>query len=81
MTHTSCPTCRIRFTPAAAATLVACPQCGEPPQASPGPIGVVGFRLFTLTDVPYPQPEAIAVSVALPDPASMRPGPVDPIIL
>jgi hypothetical protein len=70
MTHTSCPPCRIRFTPAVASALAACPHCGKPLHTSPDPVSVIGFRLFRLQDVPNPMPEAIAISVALPDPAT-----------
>jgi hypothetical protein len=72
MTHLCCPPCRLRFTPAAAAYLVACPECGEPPQSlSVG--DVLGFRMFTVEDVPQPLPEAIAVS--MPAPNRMAPNP------
>jgi hypothetical protein len=75
MTHTSCPTCRIRFTPAVASALSACPHCGKPLSARANPMEVIGFSLFRLQDVQHPEPEAIAVSVALPDPATQRSGP------
>jgi len=32
MTHVCCPRCRLRFTPAAAAHLVGCPECAGSPQ-------------------------------------------------
>ena len=51
MTHVCCPDCRLRFTPATAAYLAACPACGEPPQTVAGPERMVGFRLFRLDDV------------------------------
>jgi hypothetical protein len=75
MTHTSCPACRIRFTPAVASALAGCPHCGKPLHTSADPLDVVGFRLFRLQDVPHPGPDAIAVSVALPDPATLRSSP------
>ena len=50
MTHVCCPDCRLRFTPATAAYLAACPACGEPPQTVAGPERMVGFRLFRLDD-------------------------------
>jgi hypothetical protein len=34
--------------------------------------GVVGFRLFIPEDAPNPLPEAIAVSLPLPDPGADR---------
>jgi len=72
MTHVCCPDCRLRFTPAAEAYLIACPECGEPLQAIAGLEHSVGFRLFTLDDPPHAMPEAIAVSVAIPDPDQAR---------
>jgi hypothetical protein len=72
MTHACCPNCRLRFTPAAAAYLSACPECGEPPHPSLGLEGVVGFRLFRLEDVPHSLPEALAVSIPIPDPGGGR---------
>jgi hypothetical protein len=72
MTHTCCLHCRLRFPPPAGAPLVACPVCGEPLQPS-SPEALVGFRIFTLEDVPHPLPEAVAVS--LPIPANRRGAP------
>jgi hypothetical protein len=66
MTHLCCPNCRLRFTPAAAAYLDACPGCGEPPQRS-SLQGAVGFRVFRLVDIPHPLPQAVAVSIPGPD--------------
>ena len=71
MTHVGCPSCRLRFTPAAAAYLVACPECGRLPQPIVGAPGVVGFRLFVPEDVPNELPEAVAVSILI-DPAEER---------
>jgi hypothetical protein len=71
MTHVCCPDCQLRFTPAAAAYLVACPECGEPPKALASLEGVVGFRLFRW-DVPHSLPEAVAVSIPIPDPGGGR---------
>jgi hypothetical protein len=66
MTHLCCSPCRLRFTPAAA-SLGACPECGKPLRAS-SPRDTVGFRLFGLEDIPHPLPEALAVSIPVPDP-------------
>jgi hypothetical protein len=66
MTHVGCPTCRLRFTSVAAAHLIACPECGQSPQ----PIAaadIVGFRLFTPEALPHELPEAVAVSIPVPD--------------
>jgi hypothetical protein len=68
MTHVCCPDCRLRFTPAAAGYLTACPQCGQPPQSMAGLEDVVGFRLFTVEDDPHSLPEALEVSMPIPDP-------------
>jgi hypothetical protein len=72
MTHLCCRDCRLRFTAAPAAHLVACPECGEPPQRLAGLEESVGFRLFRLEDVPHSLPEAIAVSIPIPDPGQGR---------
>ena len=72
MTHLCCPDCRLRFTPAAAAHLGACPDCGEPLRAS-SLRGTVGFRIVTLEDVPHSLPQAVAVSIPIPDPGGARP--------
>lgn len=66
MIHVGCPSCRLRFTSAAAASLAACPECGQPPQTIAG-VGVVGFRLFIVDDPPHVLPEAVAVSIPVPD--------------
>ena len=72
MTHVCCPDCRLRFSPLAAAYLVACPGCGEPPQTLAGLQEAVGFRLFRLEYVPHSVPEAVAVSIPIPDPGGRR---------
>jgi hypothetical protein len=73
MTHVGCPNCRLRFTGAASAYLVACPECGQPPHAIADAQSVVGFRLFVVEDVPREQPEAVAVAIPVPDPGAGRP--------
>jgi hypothetical protein len=72
MTNACCASCRIRFTPAAAAYLTACPVCGEPPQLLAGPAEALGYRLFRLEDTPRALPQAIEVSMPIPDPGSGR---------
>jgi hypothetical protein len=69
MTQVCCPGCRLRFTPAAAAYLLACPQCGDEIQAMPSAEPVVGFRLFSHDDFPDLVLEAGAVAIAMPLPA------------
>jgi hypothetical protein len=65
MTRLCCPACRLRFI-LAAAYLDACPECGEPLRAS-SLRDTVGFRLFGLEDVPPALPQALAVSIPVPD--------------
>lgn len=67
MTHVCCPDCRLRFIPATAGHLVACPQCGKPPQPMAGLEDAVGFRLFRPEDAPPSLPEAVAVAIPIPD--------------
>ena len=72
MTHACCASCRIRFTQAAAAYLTACPSCGQPPQRLAAPAGVVGYRLFRPEDTSRAAPQAIEVSMPIPDGGSRR---------
>ena len=67
MTHASCPDCRLRFTPAAAAYLQSCPSCGAPLQSMDGLAGAVGFRLFGPDEATDSAPHAVAVSMPAPD--------------
>jgi hypothetical protein len=65
MTQVCCPSCRLRFTRATAAYLVACPQCGEPPR----PVAderALGFRLLTDDDRSEALPHAVAVAMPIP---------------
>ena len=72
MTHVGCLSCRLRFTPAAGAYLVACPECGRRLQKIAGAESVVGFRVFVSEDVPHELPEAVAVPIPIADPARAR---------
>ena len=64
MTRLSCPSCRLRFTAAASATISTCPDCGRHLDAVISAEDALGFRLFTVLD---PQPELpMAVEVARP---------------
>lgn len=72
MTHLCCPDCGLRFTPAAAAYITACPKCGESPQLTSSE-GSLGFRLFGPEDLPHELPQAVAVSFPVPDPDRARP--------
>jgi hypothetical protein len=67
MTRLCCERCRLRLTRAAGAYLLACPECSEPLQHSILE-DTVGFRLFTLEDVPHSLPEALVVSLPIPEP-------------
>jgi predicted amidophosphoribosyltransferase len=73
MTQVCCPGCRLRFASAAAAYLVVCPECGQPVESALGAADVIGFRLFTPEDVPHELPEAVAVSIPVPNPRGGRP--------
>ena len=72
MTPVCCPSCRLRFTPAAAAYLVECPECGRPPERIASFERVVGFRLVGPQDVPHSVPQAAAVAIAVPEPGGAR---------
>jgi hypothetical protein len=66
MTHGCCPSCRLRFTPAVAAHLDACPGCGERPLLIDRAEELVGLRLVTPDDLMEPAPVAVAVAVPVP---------------
>ena len=72
MTHTCCPTCRLRFERAAAAHLADCPHCGGLLARLPGAHALMGFRLAradVLDAPPIASADALAHPV-LPDPHS-----------
>jgi len=66
--HVCCAPCRLRFTPAAAACIVACPECGASLQPIERLELTFGFRVIGPEDLPHELPYATAVSVALPRP-------------
>ncbi len=66
MTQACCPSCRLRFAPAVAAYLVACPECGEPPQPIASLERTLGFRLFALEDDLTALPQALAEMLPIP---------------
>jgi hypothetical protein len=68
MTHVHCPSCRVRFTAAAAAHLTVCPTCSNPLAAVTSAKRVVGFRLVALDDGVEARPAAIAVALPIPRP-------------
>ena len=72
MTYVCCPNCRLRFDAAAVAYLVACPECGRPPQPVAGAEGVMGLRLFVPENAPHELPEAVAVAVPTSDSGGER---------
>jgi len=64
MTRLSCPSCRLRFTPAAAARLTTCPECGRFLQVAMSAEEILGHRLFDPSDSPAALP--VAAEMALP---------------
>lgn len=60
MTHVFCPGCRLRFAPAVAAYLEACPECGKPPQSVVNAAATLGFRLHARDDDLVELPEALS---------------------
>ncbi len=68
MTHLCCPACRLQFTPAAAAYIIACPECGDAPQPITSLERTVGFRLLGPEDLPHELPYATAASITFPEP-------------
>jgi len=67
MTRACCPGCRLRFSPAATAHLMICPECGAPLQAGVAASDALGYRLFDLTDSSSELPIAIEVALPVPD--------------
>jgi hypothetical protein len=70
MTQLCCARCRLRFTRAASAYIVACPTCGDPPQPVVDLEQTLGFRLVGPEDLPGELPDAAVVSLRLPDPSA-----------
>jgi hypothetical protein len=70
MTHACCPSCRLRFT-AAAAYLDACPACGEPPQRASA-ADALGLRLITADEMFEVFPAAAAAAMPVHDPDVTR---------
>jgi hypothetical protein len=63
MSPVCCLRCQLRFTPAAAAYLVTCPECGEPTERIASLERAVGFRLVGPRDSPASVPQAVAVAI------------------
>jgi hypothetical protein len=57
----------LRFTPAAAASLDACPGCGGEPQPIASVEQVLGFRLFEVEEALPPLPQAQAAALPPPE--------------
>jgi predicted nucleic acid-binding Zn-ribbon protein len=70
MTHTCCPSCRVRFSRAAAAVLEACPSCGDKLHVLDAAHDVIGFRLAT--DAPEAQVLSAALAASLRVPQDPR---------
>jgi hypothetical protein len=68
MTRLCCPRCRLRFSPAAAAYMTACPECRRSPEPITSLADTLGFRLVGPEDVPDELPDATAGSITLPEP-------------
>jgi hypothetical protein len=66
MTQVCCPSCRLRFTRAAAASLVACPECGAPPESVLNAEHVLGFRLVSDDDRSDSLPVALPLAMPVP---------------
>jgi hypothetical protein len=61
MTQVCCPRCQLRFPGASAASLTACPQCGEPPLRLARADQVLGFQLHSPS---HRLPDALVRAVA-----------------
>ena len=68
MTRLCCPRCRLRFTPAAAAYITACPECRDWPEPITSLERTLGFRLVGPEDLPHELPHATAGAMTFPEP-------------
>ena len=66
MTRASCPSCRLRFTPAATAILTSCPECGRPLEAASS-AETLGYQLFGSLQPDAGLPAAEEVALLPPD--------------
>jgi hypothetical protein len=76
MTRACCPSCRLRFTSAASASFITCPECGQELQKIPSAHAALGYRLFEFTDALPEMP--MAGQAALPVDAIWPDGPRHP---
>jgi hypothetical protein len=77
MTRSCCPSCRLRFSRATAAQLVACPFCAQPLQVLAAS-DALGFKRIAVDGLAGGDPveaQAIAVAMALPPRAPQDPAP------
>jgi hypothetical protein len=65
MTRVSCPSCRLRFTPAAAAILAICPECRRDLRAVGSAEALVGHRLFAPIDALPALPTAAEMALPI----------------
>lgn len=72
MRNVCCPRCRLRFTPAAAAYITACPECCDSPQPIAGLENTFGFRLVGPEDLPHELPHATVTAITFPEPGKAR---------
>jgi len=72
MGNVCCPRCRLRFTPAAAAYITACPECGNSPQPIASLERTLGFRVVGPEDLPHELPQASAIAITYPEPGGAR---------
>jgi hypothetical protein len=68
MTRLSCPSCRLRLSTAATATLTTCPECGRALEALESAEAALGYRLYVASDPAPALP--MAAEAALPVPGA-----------
>jgi hypothetical protein len=68
MTRLSCPSCRLRFSAAATATLTTCPECQRPVDEVDSATALIGYRLFAPTPLDPALPMAAEAALPIPDP-------------
>jgi anti-sigma factor ChrR (cupin superfamily) len=73
MTQACCPSCRLRFSRAAAAHLEACPHCAGPIHRIASAQDALGYSLFDIADPARRAPAAEAMALPAPrDPRERR---------
>jgi hypothetical protein len=66
MTRLTCPSCRLRFPSASAATLTTCPCCAGDLREVTSAGATLGFRLFEAVEPPLELPLAVELALPLP---------------